>query len=136
MVSEFDYVINLDIVVFSGYKLIFGIGFFFYDVIDKVVDNNKDVNYVIVDDVIKGKDNVVSVVFVDNELVYLVGIVVVKIIKIKIVGFVGGMEFEVIICFEKGFEVGVKLVDKLIKIKVDYVGLFGDVVKGKIIVVV
>lgn len=56
--SESDYATNLDTAVSSGYKLIFGIGFSLHDAIDKAADNNKDVNYVIVDDVIKGKDNV------------------------------------------------------------------------------
>lgn len=123
-------------VVFSGYNLIFGIGFGFYDIIEKVLENNKDVKYVIVDDIIKGKENVVSVIFVDNEVVYLVGVVVVKIIKIKIVGFIGGMEGVVVKWFEVGFKVGVKLIDLVIKVVVFYVGLFIDVVKGKMIVVI
>ncbi|HEN2833875.1 TPA: BMP family protein [Streptococcus agalactiae] len=105
--SESDYATNLDTAVSSGYKLIFGIGFSLHDAIDKAADNNKDVNYVIVDDVIKGKDNVASVVFADNESAYLAGIAAAKTTKTKTVGFVGGMESEVITRFEKGFEAGV-----------------------------
>ncbi|MBY5044580.1 BMP family lipoprotein [Streptococcus agalactiae] len=131
--SESDYATNLDTAVSSGYKLIFGIGLSLHDAIDKAADNNKDVNYVIVDDVIKGKDNVASVVFADNESAYLAGIAAAKTTKTKTVGFVGGMESEVITRFEKGFEAGVKSVDKSIKIKVDYAGSFGDAAKGKTI---
>ncbi|MFV1433833.1 BMP family ABC transporter substrate-binding protein, partial [Klebsiella pneumoniae] len=81
----------------------------------------------------KGKDNVASVVFADNESAYLAGIAAAKTTKTKTVGFVGGMESEVITRFEKGFEAGVKSVDKSIKIKVDYAGSFGDAAKGKTI---
>lgn len=49
------------------------------------------------------------------------------------VGFVGGVKSAVITRFEKGFEAGVKSVDKSIQIQVDYAGSFGDAAKGKTI---
>ena len=64
---------------------------------------------------------------------YLAGVAAAKTTKTKIVGFVGGMEGEVISRFEKGFEAGVKSVDKSIKVQVDYAGSFSDAAKGKTI---
>ena len=52
-----------------------------------------------------------------------------KLQKLKQVGFVGGMESEVITRFRAGFEAGVKSVDPSIKVQVDYAGSFGDAAK-------
>ncbi|WP_159795777.1 BMP family lipoprotein [Streptococcus halichoeri] len=131
--SESEYATNLDTAVSSGYKLIYGIGFALKDAIVKAAGDNSEANFVIIDDVIKGKNNVASVTFADNEAAYLAGIAAAKTTKTKVVGFVGGMEGTVITRFEKGFEEGVKSVDKDIKIKVDYAGSFGDAAKGKTI---
>ncbi|MEQ9764051.1 BMP family lipoprotein [Streptococcus jiangjianxini] len=131
--SESDYANNLDTAISSGYKLVFGIGFALHDAIEKVAQDNTDTNFVIIDDVIEGKDNVASATFADNEAAYLAGIAAAKTTKTKKVGFVGGMESDVITRFEKGFEAGVKSVDDSIEIKVDYAGSFGDAAKGKTI---
>ncbi|MGT2924246.1 BMP family ABC transporter substrate-binding protein [Streptococcus caviae] len=131
--NESDYATNLDTASSSGYKLIFGIGYALHDAIEKTAADNEDVNYVIIDDVIENKDNVASVTFADNEAAYLAGIAAAKTTKTKKVGFVGGVKSEVITRFEKGFEAGVKSVDKSIQIQVDYAGSFGDAAKGKTI---
>lgn len=131
--SESEYATNLSSAVDSGYKLIYGIGFALYDAVDKAATDNPDTNFAIVDSVIEGKKNVASVVFADNEAAYLAGVAAAKATKTKQVGFIGGMEGEVITRFEKGFEAGVKSVDPSIKISVEYAGSFGDAAKGKTI---
>ncbi|OHY30407.1 BMP family ABC transporter substrate-binding protein [Streptococcus parauberis] len=131
--SESEYATNLDTAVSNGYKVVYGIGFALKDAIAKAAGDNTDVNFIIIDDVIEGKDNVASVTFADNEAAYLAGIAAAKTTKTKVVGFVGGMKGTVITRFEKGFEAGVKSVDDSIKVKVDYVGSFGDASKGKAI---
>ncbi|MGX7776787.1 BMP family lipoprotein [Streptococcus pluranimalium] len=131
--SESDYANNLDTAISSGHQLVFGIGFALHDAIEKAAEDNPETNFVIIDDVIEGKDNVVSATFADNEAAYLAGIAAAKTTKTKTVGFIGGMESDVITRFEKGFEAGVKSVDDSINIKVDYAGSFGDAAKGKTI---
>lgn len=131
--SESDYANNLDTAISSGYQLVFGIGFALHDAIEKAAEDNPDTNFVIIDDVIENKDNVSSATFADNEAAYLAGIAAAKTTKTKTVGFIGGMESDVITRFEKGFEAGVKSVDDSINIKVDYAGSFGDAAKGKTI---
>ncbi|EMR4163829.1 TPA: BMP family ABC transporter substrate-binding protein [Streptococcus pyogenes] len=131
--SEFEYATNLDTAVSGGYQLIYGIGFALKDAIAKAAGDNEGVKFVIIDDIIEGKDNVASVTFADHEAAYLAGIAAAKTTKTKTVGFVGGMEGTVITRFEKGFEAGVKSVDDTIQVKVDYAGSFGDAAKGKTI---
>ncbi|HEN7820500.1 TPA: BMP family protein [Streptococcus agalactiae] len=129
--NESDHANNLDTAASSGYNLIFGIGFGLHDTIEKVSENNKDVKYVIVDDIIKGKENVASVTFADNEAAYLAGIAAAKTTKTKTVGFIGGMEGVVVKRFEAGFKAGVKSIDPAIKVAVSYAGSFTDAAKGK-----
>ena len=64
---------------------------------------------------------------------YLAGVAAAKTTKTKQIGFVGGMESEVISRFEAGFKAGVESVDSSIKVQVDYAGSFGDAAKGKTI---
>ncbi|HEN6086270.1 TPA: BMP family protein [Streptococcus agalactiae] len=122
--NESDHANNLDTAASSGYNLIFGIGFGLHDTIEKVSENNKDVKYVIVDDIIKGKENVAA---------YLAGIAAAKTTKTKTVGFIGGMEGVVVKRFEAGFKAGVKSIDPAIKVAVSYAGSFTDAAKGKTI---
>ncbi len=131
--DESQYATNLDEAVSNDYKLIFGVGFALSDSIKKAAKDNQDVNYVIIDDRIEGQKNVASAVYADNEAGYLAGIAAAKTTKTKQVGFVGGMESEVITRFRAGFEAGVKSVDPSIKVQVDYAGSFGDSAKGKTI---
>ena len=131
--DESQYATNLDEAVSNDYKLIFGVGFALRDAVEKAASDNEETNFVIIDDRIEGKKNVASAVFADNEAGYLAGIAAAKTTKTKQVGFVGGMESEVITRFRAGFEAGVKSVDPSIKVQVDYAGSFGDAAKGKTI---
>ena len=131
--DESQYATNLDQAISDEYKLIFGVGFALRDAVEKAASDNEDSNFVIIDDRIEGKKNVVSAVFADNEAGYLAGVAAAKTTKSKQVGFVGGMEGEVISRFQAGFEAGVKSVDPSIKVQVDYAGSFGDAAKGKTI---
>ena len=131
--DESQYATNLDEAVSNDYKLIFGVGFALRDAVEKAASDNEETNFVIIDDRIEGKKNVASAVFADNEAGYLAGIAAAKTTKTKQVGFVGGMESEVISRFEAGFKAGVASVDPSIKVQVDYAGSFGDAAKGKTI---
>ncbi|MDP4500327.1 BMP family ABC transporter substrate-binding protein, partial [Enterococcus faecalis] len=64
-------------------------------------------NFVLIDDHIDGKKNVVSATFRDKEAAYLAGVAAANETKTTKVGFVGGEEGGVIVRFEAGFEIGV-----------------------------
>ena len=65
--DESQYATNLDQAISDEYKLIFGVGFALRDAVEKAASDNEDTNFVIIDDRIEGKKNVVSAVFADNE---------------------------------------------------------------------
>ena len=131
--NESEYANNLEQAAAGGYKAIFGIGFALRNAVEAAAKDHSDINYVIIDDEIKGQDNVASALFADNEAAYLAGVAAAKTTKTKQVGFVGGMESEVISRFAAGFKAGVESVDPSIKVQVDYAGSFGDAAKGKTI---
>ena len=108
--SEADYANNLQQAA-GNYNLIYGIGFALKNAVADAV----------------------SATFADNEAAYLAGVAAAKTTKTKQVGFVGGMESEVISRFAAGFKAGVESVDPSIKVQVDYAGSFGDAAKGKTI---
>ena len=131
--NESEYANNLEQAASSGYKAIFGIGFALRNAVEAAAKDHSDINYVIIDDEIKGQDNVASALFADKESAYLAGVAAAKTTKTKVVGFVGGIKGAVLTRFEKGFEAGVKSVDPSIKIDVQYAESFGDAAKGKTI---
>ena len=126
--SEADYANNLQQAA-GNYNLIYGIGFALKNAVADAAKEHTDLNYVLIDDVIKDQKNVVSATFADNEAAYLAGVAAAKTTKTKQIGFVGGMESEVISRFEAGFKAGVASVDSSIKVQVDYAGSFGDAAK-------
>ena len=95
--------------------------------------NNPKSNFVIVDSVIKDQKNVASATFADNESAYLAGVAAAKATKTNKIGFIGGMQSDVITRFEKGYEAGAKSVNPDIKVDVQYAGSFSDAAKGKTI---
>ncbi|EGP67216.1 basic membrane protein [Streptococcus sp. oral taxon 056 str. F0418] len=131
--NESEYANNLEQAASGGYKAIFGIGFALRNAVEAAAKDHSDINYVIIDDEIKGQDNVASALFADNEAAYLAGVAAAKTTKTKMIGFVGGIKGAVLTRFEKGFEAGVKSVDPSIKIDVQYAESFGDAAKGKTI---
>ncbi|MGT2846336.1 BMP family lipoprotein [Streptococcus massiliensis] len=131
--NESEYANNLEQAASSDYNLIFGIGYALRNAVEAAAKDHSDLNYVIIDDVIKDQKNVVSATFADNEAAYLAGVAAAKTTKTKQVGFIGGIEGEVITRFEKGFEAGVKSVDPTIKVQVDYAAAFDKPDKGKTI---
>lgn len=131
--SESEYKPNIDQALAGKFKTIYGIGYLLKPAIEESAEENPDTNFVIIDDIIKGKKNVVSATFKDHEAAYLAGVAAAKTTKTKKVGFVGGVEGEVIDRFQAGFEAGVKSVDPSIKVVVQYAASFGAPDKGKTI---
>lgn len=129
--SESDYTNNFEQAASSGSNLIIGIGYIVKNAVEQAAKDHSEINYVILDEVIEGQDNVTSATFADQEAAYLAGVAAAKTSQTKKVGFIGGIESEVVKRFEKGFEAGVQSVDPDIKVQVDYAGSFTDASKGK-----
>lgn len=131
--TDGEYLPSINNAINDGFDLVIGVGFTLQEPIESAADAHKDTDFVLIDSDIQDKDNVVSVVFNDNEAAYLAGIAAAKKTQTNHVGFVGGMEGEVIGRFHAGFVAGVHSIDPDIKIDTQYAGSFGDAAKGKTI---
>ena len=128
--SDADYIPNLNQMVRRDFDLIFGIGYLFIEAINEVAQQNPDVYFGIVDAEVD-QPNVVSIMFKEQEASFLAGVAAALTTKTGKVGFVGGIELDVIKRFESGFRAGVAAVDPNIEVIVNYVGAFDDVAGGQ-----
>ncbi len=121
----------------NGYELIFAIGFAFADSVAAVSKDFPEVKFGNVDGFIPGlteSSNVVCLGFAEHEGSFLVGAAAALKSQSHHVGFVGGMQMDLIKKFEAGFRAGAAYVDPTIIIEVNYIGAtldaFKDPVKG------
>ncbi len=130
--AESDYVPNLSSMADQGYDIVVAAGFLFKDSMDQVSKQFPDTKFFIIDEVVE-EPNVVSGMFAAEQSSYLVGIAAAMQAKAEggdTVGFVGGIDSELIKAFQAGFEQGVWSVDPQMKVMVDYAGAFDDAAKG------
>ena len=74
-----------------------------------------------------------SLLYEDNVSAYLTGLIAGKMTETNKVGFIGGMESEVITKFEYGFRAGVKAANPDAEVMVQYANSFTDSALGKTI---
>ena len=128
---------RLNQLIDAGYDNIVAVGFAYATAVGKVAKENPNVKFAIVDDSTNKLDNVMNLTFAENEGSFLVGAAAALTTKTKHVGFVGGVETDLIKKFEAGYEAGVAAVDPSIKIDVKYLTQppdfsgFSSVDKGK-----
>lgn len=100
------------------------------DAISEIADQRKKNHFAIVDAVVK-KDNVASIVFNENEGSFLVGVAAALTTKSNKIGFVGGVDSELVRKFEVGFRAGVEAANPKAKVEVKYAGAFDKADIGK-----
>lgn len=129
--SDSDYNTNLNQLIRRDFDLVFGIGFLMEDAVLEIAEQQPKAKLAIVDAKVDAP-NVASILFKEHEGSFLAGVVAAKMTKSGKVGFIGGMENEVIKRFEAGFTAGAKAVDPKIKVDVQYPGKFNDASLGQI----
>lgn len=134
--KETDYKPNLESALDSESNVIFSIGYALYTATDEAAAANSDQKYAIIDNAnVNGQKNLVGITFADHENSFLVGYIAGMTSEANNVGFVGGMESEVIDRFEYGFRAGVMAAarekGKEIKVQIQYANSFGDQEAGK-----
>ncbi|MDF1618405.1 BMP family lipoprotein [Petrocella sp. FN5] len=132
--SDADYIPNLSNFSDEELDIIIAPGFLFEAALTEVATNFPDQKYLIIDMVIGGKDNVASAVFAEEQGSFLVGVAAA--LKAQeagkdTVGFIGGMDFDLIQRFEAGFEAGVEAVDPNMTVLVEYAGDFSNAPIGQ-----
>jgi basic membrane protein A len=117
-----------------GYDLIIGIGFENADYIETLAQEHPDRKFAVVDTVVAG-DNVTSIVFREQEGDFLMGVLAAMLTQSTRVGFVGGMDIDVIRRIESGFKQGVAYQNRAAALNVevvsDFAGTFADPEIGK-----
>lgn len=129
--SDSDYNTNLNQLIRRKFDLVFGVGFLMEDAILEIANQQPNAKLAIVDAEVDAP-NVASILFKEQEGSFLAGVVAAKMTKSGKVGFIGGMENEVIKRFEAGFTAGVKAVDPNITVDAQYPGKFNDASLGQI----
>jgi len=127
---------NLRLLSEAGDPLVFAIGFAFADGVTATAADFPDIKYAIVDSVVDAP-NVASLVFAEEQGSYLVGAAAALKSKTGKIGFIGGVEVDLIKKFEAGYIAGAKAVNPDIEVMTQYLTQppdfsgFGDPAKGK-----
>ena len=131
--QDADYEPNLETLVDGENDLIWGVGFKMADAIAAAAGNYPDQKYAIIDfdygDTTP--ENVLGVLFKEEEPSYLVGLIAGKMSKTNKIGFIGGMDVPVINRSRFGFLAGVKAANPDAVVDVQFVNAFNDPAKGK-----
>jgi basic membrane protein A and related proteins len=120
----------------AGNQLVIGVGFLWGDALTAGAAEYPDTNFAIIDSVIEA-DNVASLVFAEQEGSFLVGVAAALKSQSGKVGFIGGVEIDLIKRFEAGFTAGAKAVNPDIEVLAQYISQppdfsgFNDTAKGK-----
>ena len=123
----------------DGADLVIGVGFLFGESITQVAANNPDTYFGIIDSAPDGTDNLAGLVFAEHEGSFLVGAAAALKSTTGTVGFIGGVDIDLIRRFHAGFEAGVHAVDPDIRILDAYIteppdfGGWSQPAEGKII---
>lgn len=112
------------------YDLIIGVGFENGDYITTVAAEFPDRNFALIDSVAQG-DNVASIVYREQEGDFLMGVLAAMLTKSKKVGFIGGMDIDIIRRIEAGFKQGVAYQDSSVEVISDMASTFADPEVGK-----
>ncbi len=123
----------------AGYTNIVAVGFAYANSVGKVAKENPNVKFAIVDDASDAStaSNIMNITFAENEGSYLVGAAAALKTKTGHIGFIGGVETDLIKKFEAGFVAGAKAAKPDIKIDSKYLTQppdfsgFSSVDKGK-----
>ncbi|MFC0188836.1 BMP family protein [Fictibacillus aquaticus] len=130
--AQSDYKPNLNALIRQDFDLIFGIGFLMAEDVKQVAQQKKDAHLAIVDMVVPEK-NVASITFKEHEGSFLVGLIAGLQTKSNKVGFVGGVNSELIKKFENGFKAGVLAANPNAEVMVQYAEDFNKAEKGQAI---
>ena len=128
--SDADYATNLNSLVRNEFDLIFGIGYKFAADIKEVAEQRPNSQFAIVDEVVEG-DNIASITFHEEHGSFLVGVAAALSSESNKIGFIGGMDGELINKFEVGFIAGVKSVNPDAEVSVQYANAFDKAEIGK-----
>ncbi|MEV6208309.1 BMP family ABC transporter substrate-binding protein [Kitasatospora sp. NPDC051914] len=136
--AEADKEARLKSLVSAGYNPVIAVGFVYQAAVEKIAKENPNVKFAIIDSASDTQpSNVTSLTFSEQEGSYLAGVAAASKSKAKHIGFIGGVQSELIKKFEAGYKAGAKSVDPNIVVETTYLTTppdfsgFTDPGKGK-----
>lgn len=124
----------------DGAQLVFGVGFLFAEAIAAAAEAYPDTNFGLIDGFVPdltSDSNLVALGFAEHEGSFLVGAAAALKTNTGKVGFIGGVEIDLIKKFEAGFAAGARHVNPGIEVDIKYISQppdfsgFTDPAKGK-----
>lgn len=115
----------LTLLATDGYNPVIAVGFAYSTALAATAAKFPDTTFAIVDSVVDAP-NVGSLVFAAEQGSYLTGVIAASASKSGHIGFIGGMEIDLIKAFEAGYVQGAQSVNPDIKIDSKYMGAAGD----------
>ena len=109
----------------GGYNPVIAVGFAYSAALAAVAPKFPETTFAIVDSVVESP-NVGSLIFAAEQGSYLTGVIAASASQSGTIGFIGGMEIDLIKAFEAGYIEGAKSVNPDIKIESKYMGAAGD----------
>ena len=122
----------------AGYTNLVAVGFAYASAVKKVAAANPDVKFALIDSTDATGANITNLTFAEQEGSFLVGAAAALKSKTGNIGFIGGVNVDLIKKFEAGYTTGAKAVNPAIHVQVKYLtqppdfGGFNDPAKGKI----
>ena len=130
----------LNLAAEDGAQLVFGVGFLFTDAIAAAAEAHSNTNFALIDGFVPdltADSNLISLGFAEHEGSFLVGAAAALKSQTGKVGFIGGVEIDIIKKFEAGYVAGARHVNPGIEIDIKYISQppdfsgFTDPAKGK-----
>ncbi len=116
----------------EGYDLIVGVSFGMSSAMKEMALKYPEQKFVIIDhDSMETPENLVGIVFAEEQASFLVGYIAGRMTETGTVGFLGGMDIAPIRRFEYGFRAGVLWANQDLKTLVRYTDSFMDVARGR-----
>ncbi len=128
-VDQAAYIPNLTAGAEAG-PLTVAVGFLLTDAVTEVAAQFPDKSFQLIDSVAEG-DNVQSVLFKEDQIGYLCGVVAGQVTKTNKIGIIGGQRIPPVIRYEVGFVAGVASVNAEAEVIINYTDTFGDQNLGK-----
>ncbi|MGF1427432.1 BMP family lipoprotein [Kitasatospora sp. LaBMicrA B282] len=136
--ADSDKQTRLESLVSAGYNPIIAVGFVYQATVEKVAKEHPNVKFAIIDsDSPTQPSNVTSLEFTEQQSSYLAGVVAASKSKTGHIGFIGGVQSQLIQKFQAGYVAGAKSVNANIHVDVTYLTTppdftgFTDPGKGK-----
>ncbi|MBF0442667.1 MAG: BMP family ABC transporter substrate-binding protein [Oligoflexales bacterium] len=129
-----DFSKNIDLFVNQDYDLVITVGFMLGDATKEaaIKYKNKKTKFIIVDYAYTPKlDNVLGLVFAEDQAGFLAGSLAAQMTKTGVVGIVCGKEIPPVVKFRKGFTSGAQYINKNVKVLGVYIDSFSDPARGK-----